>query len=109
MEFKRSELRWDEKSDAIRATFRSSSTPFVAGPRRGEGCRSSGLVVSSLPTRKVAGTGLHDEATVMKREYRVGEREDEKERQERKKKQIFKENFVKHNLICLKVRVFGTK
>ena len=85
VELKRSELRRDEKSDAIRTTFCSSSTPFVAGPGRGEGCRSSGLVVSSSPTRKVAGTGLHDEATVMKREYRVGERENEKERQERKK------------------------
>ena len=52
---------------------------FVADPGAGEGCRSSGLVASSSPTRKVVGTGLHDEATVMKREYRVmGERKRER-------------------------------
>ena len=97
VELKRSELRRDEKSDAIRTTFRSNSTPFVAGPGRGEGCRSSGLVVSSSPTRKVVGTGLHGEATVMKREYRVGG-ERKRERKARKKKINFKENFVQKKI-----------
>ena len=65
------------------------------------------MVASSSPTRKVAETGLHGEATVMKREYRVRGREKTGKKDKKVKKNI--KIFCKKNLICLKVRVIGTK
>ena len=52
-----------------------------------------GLVASSSPTRKVAGTGLHGEATVMKREYRVRGREKMGKKDKKVKKKL--KYFVK--------------
>ena len=55
-----------EETMFVRAALRNRPTAFVAEPVAGEGRRNSSLVVGCSPTRKVAKTGRHDEATVPK-------------------------------------------
>ena len=50
----------------VHAALRNRPTAFVVEPVADEGRRNSSLVVGYSLTRKVAGTGRHDKATVPK-------------------------------------------
>ena len=109
-ELKRSELRWDEKSDAIRETFSKQLDAVCRWSRERRGLSELGLGRELFADEEggrnwTARRSYSDEEGVSG----GGREKTRKKGKKEKKKQIFKENFVKHNLIFLKVRVFGTK
>ena len=87
-----------EETTFVCTALRNRPTTFVAEPVAGEGCQNSSLVVGCSPTRKVAKTGRHDEATVPK-EWVSGKG---KERKREKEKKVNEKYLVKINSLFKK-------